>query len=263
MSVSKVIFNSTPFIDVTADTVDANTLAESYVALSKSGMVVNGIQPVESSETAIIERSLSGDYTNSRITQLRSNAFTGCASLERINLPSVTTFHGDIVSGSYLYLPGITSVPHNKRICVNGVVDLPNVVSVGISCFNTSSVKMTVLYMPSCTSIGTNFMTVAQQNLVKLVCAENPFTNINYSLYKTPSLKALVIKRTSVAGSPGASALAQSGIATNDDAYIYVPRDLVEDYKVATNWSVYADKFRAIEDYPLIDAPTTWLPTGE
>ena len=36
------------------------------------------------------------------------------------------------------------------------------------------------------------------------------------------------------------------------EGYIYVPKALVEQYKVATNWSVYADKFRAIEDYPEI-----------
>ena len=35
-------------------------------------------------------------------------------------------------------------------------------------------------------------------------------------------------------------------------AYIYVPRALVEDYKVATNWSTFADRIRAIEDYPEI-----------
>lgn len=34
-----------------------------------------------------------------------------------------------------------------------------------------------------------------------------------------------------------------------DDGYIYVPRALLEDYKVAPNWSTYAHKFRAIEDY--------------
>lgn len=34
-----------------------------------------------------------------------------------------------------------------------------------------------------------------------------------------------------------------------DDGYIYVPRDLIEDYKVAPNWSAFAHKFRAIEDY--------------
>ena len=33
------------------------------------------------------------------------------------------------------------------------------------------------------------------------------------------------------------------------DGYIYVPKALIEDYKVATNWATYADQFRAIEDY--------------
>jgi hypothetical protein len=32
--------------------------------------------------------------------------------------------------------------------------------------------------------------------------------------------------------------------------YIYVPSVLIETYKTATNWSTYADKIRAIEDYP-------------
>lgn len=31
--------------------------------------------------------------------------------------------------------------------------------------------------------------------------------------------------------------------------YIYVPRTLVDSYKAATNWSTYADQFRALEDY--------------
>lgn len=34
--------------------------------------------------------------------------------------------------------------------------------------------------------------------------------------------------------------------------YFYVPKALIEDYKVATNWSNYANRFRAIEDYPEI-----------
>ncbi len=33
-------------------------------------------------------------------------------------------------------------------------------------------------------------------------------------------------------------------------AYIYVPSALVAAFKVATNWSTYADQIRAIEDYP-------------
>jgi hypothetical protein len=31
--------------------------------------------------------------------------------------------------------------------------------------------------------------------------------------------------------------------------YVYVPRSLVDSYKSATNWSTYANQFRALEDY--------------
>lgn len=31
--------------------------------------------------------------------------------------------------------------------------------------------------------------------------------------------------------------------------YIYVPRALLDSYKTATNWSTYANQFRALEDY--------------
>lgn len=37
-----------------------------------------------------------------------------------------------------------------------------------------------------------------------------------------------------------------------DKCTFYVPSDLVEAYKVATNWSNFADRIRAIEDYPEI-----------
>lgn len=38
--------------------------------------------------------------------------------------------------------------------------------------------------------------------------------------------------------------------------YIYVPRALVDSYKAATNWSTYANQFRALEDYT-VDGTTT------
>lgn len=40
------------------------------------------------------------------------------------------------------------------------------------------------------------------------------------------------------------------------DGYIYVPKALIEDYKVATNWSAFASQFRALEDYT-VDGTTT------
>jgi hypothetical protein len=40
------------------------------------------------------------------------------------------------------------------------------------------------------------------------------------------------------------------------DGYIYVPSALVDTYKAATNWTTFADQFRALEDYTL-DGTTT------
>ena len=42
--------------------------------------------------------------------------------------------------------------------------------------------------------------------------------------------------------------LANTPIASGT-GYIYVPRDMVDTYKAATNWSTYANQIRAVEDY--------------
>ncbi|MBR4308902.1 MAG: leucine-rich repeat protein, partial [Oscillospiraceae bacterium] len=68
------------------------------------------------------------------------------------------------------------------------------------------------------------------------------------------SLTALVIHQyqNSIATlSGGVNALSDTPIA-NGTGYIYVPKALIEQYKVATNWINFADQFRAIEDYPEI-----------
>ena len=44
------------------------------------------------------------------------------------------------------------------------------------------------------------------------------------------------------------SALSNTPIASGT-GYIYVPRALLDTYKTATNWSTYANQFRALEDY--------------
>lgn len=69
------------------------------------------------------------------------------------------------------------------------------------------------------------------------------------------SSDTLVTLSNSVAliGSPTNTHCPISPAYTGDNpGYIYVPKALVEEYKTATNWSVFADKFRAIEDYPEI-----------
>lgn len=61
-------------------------------------------------------------------------------------------------------------------------------------------------------------------------------------------LKALILRGNTMCTNINPDILSGSAIAS-DTGYIYVPRALIEDYKVATNWSIHADQFRALEDY--------------
>lgn len=62
-------------------------------------------------------------------------------------------------------------------------------------------------------------------------------------------LKTLIITNTSVTAVANINAFSNSGIA-NGTGYIYVPDDLVESYKVATNWSTYAEQIKPISELP-------------
>ena len=67
-------------------------------------------------------------------------------------------------------------------------------------------------------------------------------TKISDQSFST-NTKRLILRSNSVVTLGGKSNI----ISTT--GHIYVPRALVEDYKVATNWSNFATQFRALEDY--------------
>lgn len=71
--------------------------------------------------------------------------------------------------------------------------------------------------------------------------ADNGFNNCS-------ALVTLIVRSTAVCALK-TNVFLSTPIA-NGTGYIYVPRALVDSYKAATNWSVYASQIRAIEDYP-------------
>ena len=75
-------------------------------------------------------------------------------------------------------------------------------------------------------------------------------TSIAANAFDGSQLAALIIRTTSKTCTlANKNAFAGTQIASGT-GYIYVPRALVDTYKAASNWSTYASRFRAIEDYP-------------
>lgn len=72
----------------------------------------------------------------------------------------------------------------------------------------------------------------------------------SYSLACT-RLTALIIRNTDFVPPLHVSTFGAATTAMNQGAgYIYVPVSMVDSYKEAKNWTVFADQIRAIEDYP-------------
>lgn len=119
--------------------------------------------------------------------------------------------------------------------------------------------QLTDCQIPKCTGIEKS----AMQMCYRLVQMYLPcVTTIEASAYSScRSLKALVLSNANavvtlentnafsscyhILGTKNSS-YNPSGLK---DGYFYVPSALLEDYKVATNWSTYATQFRALEDY--------------
>ena len=77
-------------------------------------------------------------------------------------------------------------------------------------------------------------------------------TSVFSGLHK---LETVIFRKDDSAVSLSAAFINCNSILREDYSYycyFYVPKALIEDYKVATNWSNYANRFRAIEDYPEI-----------
>ena len=78
----------------------------------------------------------------------------------------------------------------------------------------------------------------------------------SYTFYNCSALTALILRNTEAVRTLSATnALAKTPIASGT-GYIYVPAALLDTYKAATNWTTYADQFRALETYT-VDGTTT------
>lgn len=191
------------------------------------------------------------DYVNDRITELVAYAFASKDYPKTVTLPNVTTVHGyafltntGIESINMASVTSFQGMNHFKSCTALRSISLPNLVNVS-------------LWFDGCTLLKDVDLSSA------LVIGSGPFTNCP-SLIKlefpslqtfnqggiknTVSLKTLILSGENVVKMFSTDALENTPIA-NGTGYVYVPDDLVEDYKAATNWVTYADQIKPLSEY--------------
>lgn len=181
-------------------------------------------------------------------TSIGTYAFYNIANITTINTPNATSI------GNYAFTaPKVASIdfPLCTSIGTNCFtncptitsINLPELTAVGSSSFNYIGVVRLVL--PKATSVGNSALT----NSKTLTYVDLPECKsiVNYGLRNNSKLDTLILRSTTMCTLSN-YALNSTAIA-NKKGYIYVPRDLIESYTVATNWSKMATQFRALEDY--------------
>lgn len=204
---------------------------------------------------SIIDRTIT-EFKDNTLTSVGRCAFRNCTTLKTVDLPNVTVFVGNPVQDHSAFfgctalevvnLPSLKTVQGNYAFAdsnIPGTLSFPLVEDIGAYAFRNC--KMTKAALPKVTAIGNGCFQYCRNlevvDLSSVTSIAGPFEGCN-------EFKALIIRTPSICtwkvnwGLPPTIMTAKTG-------YIYVPRALIEDYKVATNWSTYASQFRALEDY--------------
>ena len=179
---------------------------------------------------AYLEDRKIGTLLSTEITKVRNYGLIGRKSLIAIDLPKCTNV------GSYAF-QDCTALSN---------VNLPECVFVSMYAFADCE-KLQNVNIPKCTRINSNtfesckFLKKIELNLVETISYE-AFWNCNL-------LECVKILNTiTVCALANKNALSGTKIESGN-GYIYVPDNLIEQYKTATNWSVYANQIKPLSEY--------------
>lgn len=202
---------------------------------------------------SLTTREISGAYTNDRVTQIGEYAFANCTEITDINLPNV-------INISYNSFGGCTKLK---------AISLPHCQVVGDNSFYGCS-NLEAVSLPSCHTLGSGALGSAfwgcsklSQVSLPLVTTIMSFTfrdtviqkidflsvnNIESSAFiYARQLDTLILRNSNVCVLKNIDAFNSTKIAAGT-GYIYVPDNLVDSYKIATNWVTFANQIKPISE---------------
>lgn len=192
-------------------------------------------------EDGLITRTLTS-YYNDRITTIGANVFYGYATLTKIDVPNVTSI-------------GTTAFARSGLIETN----FPKVDTIASQAFaNNSTLKK--ISLPSITSLTSNAL--REMTGLEEIYLDNIQNIAGNGLYACYVLKRVVIRYkggvTTLANTSAFNLCYHILGTTNatynpeglQDGYIYVPDELLEDYKISTNWSTYSTQIKGLSELP-------------
>lgn len=170
-------------------------------------------------------------------TGIGTYTFKGCTSLTDVNIPNLGTINAYTFEGT----SSLTDFEAHKATLVNTYAFRNS----GITNFHGDYIKNFGNYaFQSCVNLK-----VVDVGLKATITSGSSAYIAANAMNGCENLTALIIRSTKAWSLQNVSALTGTPIA-NGTGYIYVPDNLVDTYKAASNWAAYADQIKPISELP-------------
>ena len=158
------------------------------------------------------------------------------------NMDGILTRKGTTIRNDRITYLGIEVFRNYESLAV---VDFPNVTSAGVNIFYACYALHTV-NLPSLISISSNMF--AYSSLLKRLDFPSVESISGGAFSGCSRLVTLILRKAdTVCTLENVSAFSGTSIAKGT-GFVYVPDDLVDQYKAATNWSTYASQIKPISE---------------
>ena len=191
------------------------------------------IDPIVPENMAEMLRNVEGDY---------ERGYADGYEKGDSNMDGILTRRATTISNNRITYLGIEVFRNYESLAV---ADFPNVTSTGANVFYACYALHTV-NLPSLISINSNMF--AYSSLLKRLDFPSVESISGGAFSSCSRLVTLILRKAdAVCALENVSAFSRTPIAKGT-GYIYVPDNLVEQYKAATNWSTYASQIKNISE---------------
>ena len=241
--------NLCAYFEGTLEVIDLDIKSPRQYALAYSTADVVNLPNVTTLNDYTFYRSSVVEVNLPNVTGLGGDAFYGCSNLTRLNAPKLKTVSSRVFQNckalTEVNLPLLEVLnPDTFNGCTSLVtVNLPKVKNMSASFSGCAALKN--VYIPLAKSIPIECF----KNCSSIEVIDFPrLTSIKSdAFYGCTNLTTLILRNTETVCSVHNRSFVSAGIKSA--GYIYVPSALIEQYKVAENWTTYAERFRSLEDY--------------
>lgn len=190
----------------------------------------------------LVQGTISGDYVSDKVTSLKPYAFALCNDLTSVALPNCTTFRYELSdTGSYFR--------YSEKLKAVNVPNLTTIENGGRAFGNCSALEEfnapNLTYLKTTSTMFTTCRVLKKVSFPKLggtTIDANTFANCY-------DLETLILGGDTLNPLANVNAFNNAGLSYTGMGKIYVPDNLVDTYKTATNWSTFADKIKPMSKY--------------